>query len=87
MSVRHCGRGKVLSYCTVSDLVMLTLQLDGFLPVVFGSEDSVALCHACCITAMAFDHINGQSSMDWAKETTRDKFPLPPFVEKLRIQF
>lgn len=37
---------------------------DRFLPVAFGSQDSVALCHACSITqlpdpAVAFDHMNG----------------------------
>lgn len=52
------------SLVVLDHLVIHCSTADGFLPVAFGSEGSVALCHACCITqlpdpAVAFDLTNG----------------------------
>lgn len=70
-------------------LVTSTLSAaDRFLPVAFGSEGSVALCHACCITqlpdpAVAFEHMNGLTE----KAGNEDHPGLAhPFAEKLRRQ-
>lgn len=60
-TTESAAKASSVSYCSTAD---------GFLPVVFGSEGSVALCHACCIPqlldpALAFDHMNGLSWMGW----------------------
>lgn len=85
VSVRHCGCNKVvvLYYVGSCDADSAAGWIS---PCCFWLRGQCCTVPCLLYTVVAFDHMNGQSWMDWAKKTTRDK-PRPPFMENLRIQF